>query len=231
MTWSWSQNLGGGAQGRVRRLKQASSSSTGISQHPAVSNPGSRPRGKRLTIFGILAVEFHERKSQCLKEEHEVKMKILYPQLSMTEREMKQQQHQFSLEPQLNYFLKCVTCPCQSFTVCITQDTFVMRSAAKAKASLHADMCSHPLPPTNTLVDNFKLYGVPEPNATAGEPHCRPLWACDPHLLSWKGASLGSVMLKCCKLAEYLSSSNYSMTGAGCPAFCPSLGPWWSRCP
>ncbi|MBN3289414.1 MSD3 protein, partial [Polypterus senegalus] len=73
-----------------------------ISQHPAVSNPGSRSRGKRMTIHEKLAIEFHECKLKYLKEEHEVKMKILHLELSMKEREMKQQQCQLSLEPNLS---------------------------------------------------------------------------------------------------------------------------------
>lgn len=56
-----------------------------------------------MTIHEKLAIEFHERKLQYLKEEHEVKMKILHLELSMKERDMKQQQCQLSLEQnQLN---------------------------------------------------------------------------------------------------------------------------------
>lgn len=55
-----------------------------------------------MTIHEKLAIEFHERKLQYLKEEHEVKMKILHLELSMKERDMKQQQCQLSLEQNLS---------------------------------------------------------------------------------------------------------------------------------
>ncbi|XP_051958198.1 uncharacterized protein LOC127626457 [Xyrauchen texanus] len=83
-------------------MQQHPVSCSSISQHPAVSNPGSRSRGKRMTIHEKLAIEFHERKLQYLKEEHEVKMKILHLDLSMKERDMKQQQCQLSLEQNLS---------------------------------------------------------------------------------------------------------------------------------
>uniref|UniRef100_A0A3B4ZP87 Regulatory protein zeste n=1 Tax=Stegastes partitus TaxID=144197 RepID=A0A3B4ZP87_9TELE len=68
--------------------------STPVAAAATISNPGSGPRGKRLTIHEKLAIEFHECKLQYLKEEHELKMKILHVELSnkKVERAMKQQQ-------------------------------------------------------------------------------------------------------------------------------------------
>ncbi|KAI2649356.1 Myb/SANT-like DNA-binding domain-containing protein 3 [Labeo rohita] len=106
------QDLGGAENSQDAQMNPAAASTnmqqqhpvscSSISQHPAVSNPGSRSRGKRMTIHEKLAIEFHERKLQYLKEEHEVKMKILHLELSMKERDMKQQQCQLSLEPNLS---------------------------------------------------------------------------------------------------------------------------------
>lgn len=63
----------------------------------SICNPGSTSRVKRLTIHEKLAVEFHERKMQYLKDEHELKMKILQVELSVKEMErdtiQRQQQH------------------------------------------------------------------------------------------------------------------------------------------
>lgn len=105
------QDLGGAGNSQDAQMNPAAASTnmqqhpvscSSISQHPAVSNPGSRSRGKRMTIHEKLAIEFHERKLQYLKEEHEVKMKILHLELSMKERDMKQQQCQLSLEQNLS---------------------------------------------------------------------------------------------------------------------------------
>ncbi|XP_059411376.1 uncharacterized protein LOC132144827 [Carassius carassius] len=105
------QDLGGAENSQDAQMNPAAASTnmqqhpvscSSISQHPAVSNPGSRSRGKRMTIHEKLAIEFHERKLQYLKEEHEVKMKILHLELSMKERDMKQQQCQLSLEQNLS---------------------------------------------------------------------------------------------------------------------------------
>ncbi|KAA0722971.1 hypothetical protein E1301_Tti015643 [Triplophysa tibetana] len=83
-------------------MQQHPVSCSSISPDPAVSNPGSRSRGKTMTIHEKLSIEFHESRLQYLKEEHEVKMKILHLELSMKERDMKQQQCQLSLEQNLN---------------------------------------------------------------------------------------------------------------------------------
>lgn len=65
-----------------------------------VTNSGQMRRTKRLTMHEKLAMEFHEHKLKYLKDEHEIKMKILHVELAMKEEErnMKQQQYQCSTE-------------------------------------------------------------------------------------------------------------------------------------
>ncbi|XP_045929983.1 myb/SANT-like DNA-binding domain-containing protein 3 [Micropterus dolomieu] len=65
-----------------------------------VTNSGQMRRTKRLTMYEKLSMEFHEHKVKYLKDEHEIKMKILHVDLAMKEEErnMKQQQCQCSTE-------------------------------------------------------------------------------------------------------------------------------------
>ncbi|KAJ7992472.1 hypothetical protein DPEC_G00278900 [Dallia pectoralis] len=64
-----------------------------------ITIPGQRTRTKRLTIHEKLAMEFHEHKIKYLKDEHEMKMRILNAELAMKEvRKIKQQQYQCATE-------------------------------------------------------------------------------------------------------------------------------------
>ena len=76
--------------------EQGQKNLTSAPEAAAPSIPGSTARVKRLTFHEKLALEFHERKMQYLKEEHELKMRILQVELSVKEmeRDMKQQQLQ-----------------------------------------------------------------------------------------------------------------------------------------
>ncbi|CAB1332257.1 unnamed protein product [Coregonus sp. 'balchen'] len=50
-----------------------------------VTNLGRRTKTKRLSMCDKLAMEFNERKLMYLKEEHDMKMQIIYVELAMKE--------------------------------------------------------------------------------------------------------------------------------------------------